>query len=256
MIAMIHPNRRLGKVPWRIPFWLAGGILLGAVLIDTTRALWFAGWTKIRGRRTVASVLSNVGPQAESRLHPVFAKVAVPYPPREITLIALKEERRLEIWARAGPRWRFIHQYAFTASSGSLGPKLREGDRQIPEGHYQIESLNPNSAYHLSMKLDYPNDFDLKMARKDGRTRLGGDIFIHGKAASIGCIAVGDDAIEELFTLVTRVGVDRTSVIIAPRDLRLMAAPADPQRTWVTELYASLRNRMMAFRRTKGPDIE
>ena len=72
----------------------------------------------------------------------------------------------------------------------------------MPEGVYRIVALNPNSSYHLSMKLDYPTEFDLSKARAEGRTRPGSDIFIHGKAVSIGCVAVGDDAIEEIFVLV------------------------------------------------------
>jgi murein L,D-transpeptidase YafK len=76
-------------------------------------------------------------------------------------------------------------------ASGKAGPKLREGDGQVPEGIYRIDGLNPNSSYHLSLKLNYPNDFDLEQARTEGRTELGGDIFIHGKAVSIGKTRAG-----------------------------------------------------------------
>jgi murein L,D-transpeptidase YafK len=65
-------------------------------------------------------------------------------------------------------------------ASGGLGPKLGAGDRQGPERIYAIESLNPNSLFHLSMRLNYPNEFDQMRAKQDGRSDLGGDIMIHG----------------------------------------------------------------------------
>jgi len=71
-----------------------------------------------------------------------------------------------------------VADYRITAASGTAGPKLREGDRQVPEGIYRIVGLNPNSRYHLSMKLDYPNAFDRHQAARDGRARPGSDIFI------------------------------------------------------------------------------
>lgn len=150
------------------------------------------------------------------RIQSHFTKAGVTYPPERIAILVFKEEKQLSLWADG----KFIRHYAVTAASGHAGPKLREGDRQVPEGIYRIEYLNPNSSYHLSMKVSYPNDFDRRMARRDRRTRLGGDIFIHGKAVSIGCVAVGDRAIEELFELVKATGASKVRVIIAPNDLR------------------------------------
>ena len=75
-----------------------------------------------------------------------------------------------------------------------------EGDKQVPEGFYRIELLNPNSRYHLSLRVNYPNADDIERAREDRRDllNLGGDIMIHGGAESIGCIAIGNPAIEHL----------------------------------------------------------
>lgn len=94
-----------------------------------------------------------------------------------------------------------IKVYNVLAASGKQGPKLIEGDQQVPEGIYRLESLNPNSLYHLSLRTNYPNQFDKEKAKIDARENLGSDIMIHGKDLSIGCIAVGDEAIEELFIL-------------------------------------------------------
>jgi murein L,D-transpeptidase YafK len=200
------------------------------------------------GKRTVTDVLTQYGPGASERLRPHLEKAGMSAPPSELTLVALKEERQLEVWGRHGSAWRWIRTYPITAASGGPGPKLREGDHQVPEGLYRINWLHPNSDLHLSMKVNYPNAFDRRQAASDGRTRLGGDIFIHGRAVSIGCIAIGDDAIEELFVLVARAGVKRTRVLIAPRDLRRSPAPrAGPK--WMTEVYTALAREMLSFKR-------
>jgi murein L,D-transpeptidase YafK len=135
----------------------------------------------------------------------------------KLKILVFKNERSVEVHA---PGWKEPRIYPMTAFSGTLGPKLREGDGQIPEGIYGIEYLNPNSSYYLSLKVSYPNASDRKRAKADGRTNLGGDIMIHGKAVTIGCVPVGDDAIEDIFYLAASVGIKNVSVIIAPYDMR------------------------------------
>lgn len=195
------------------------------------------------GARTVQDVLHIYGPEAVDRLAPQFKRAGVDYPPRELTLLGLKAERRMEVWApdRRGVN-RLVRSYDIQAASGVRGPKLREGDRQVPEGVYKLVMMNPNSDYHLSMKINYPNSFDRFQASMDGRTRLGGDIFIHGKAVSAGCLAMGDLAIEELFVLVSHVGKENVKVVIAPHDPRerpLMSG-TDGMPEWVPELYQTI----------------
>jgi len=198
-------------------------------------------YEKIPGQWTVEDVLQDYGSYAERKLAPYFSKAKVSYPPKELVLLALKEEKKLEVWAKSeGEEYRFIRDYDIRAASGVAGPKLRQGDRQVPEGVYRIVSLNPNSHYHLSMKLNYPNEFDLYHAEQEGRFDPGSDIFIHGKAASIGCLAMGDEAIEEIFVLAAQVGKENIKVVIAPRDPRV--APLDTTELdgppeWAPELY-------------------
>ncbi len=199
--------------------------------------------------RTIADVVSALGPQARARLRPHFERARAAYPPSSLALLAFKSERRLELWAD-GASPRFVRAYAIQAASGGPGPKLREGDLQVPEGRYRVLWLNPMSSYHLSLKLDYPNAFDQAQARRDRRTRLGGDIFIHGRNVSIGCLALGDEAIEELFVLVADVGVRRVRVLIAPVDLRARELRPDERRTdlpWLDGLYAELRRDLRRY---------
>jgi hypothetical protein len=109
---------------------------------------------------------------------------------------------------------------------------------------YRIEGLNPNSTYHLSLKLNYPNDFDLKHAAIEGRSNPGSNIFIHGKAVSIGCLAMGDATIEELFVLAADVGKDNISVGIAPSDPRSTSLSTSAEPEWVSVLYQRLNTHL------------
>ena len=197
----------------------------------------------IHGPRSVAERVEQYGGTVEARLKPDFANANVSYPPDKITLVILKQEKTVELYAQnAGATYRFIHSYPILAASGHLGPKLREGDWQVPEGLYGVESLNPNSHYHLALHVDYPNAFDLDKARADGRTQLGGDIMIHGSNVSIGCVALGNSAAEDLFVLTAKAGVKNVRLIFCPFDFRstkkALAGPDLP--AWTPELYAQL----------------
>ncbi|MGR8997935.1 MAG: L,D-transpeptidase family protein [Gammaproteobacteria bacterium] len=195
---------------------------------------------KLPGQWTVEDILQAYGANVKGKLNYYFAKAKVSYPPREVIFIALKQEKKLELWARDSGEFRFIRDYYILAASGAAGPKLRQGDRQVPEGIYRIEGLNPNSHYHLSMKINYPNEFDLFHAWQEGRTDPGSDIFIHGKTASIGCLAMGDEAIEELFVITAQVGAENVKVVIAPHDPRAYPLEANSEELpeWTPELYS------------------
>jgi hypothetical protein len=205
--------------------------------------------------RSVADVLRSIGPEAAARLKPYFEDAGMTYPPRQIALIGLKDEMELELWAEKDAGWVYIRTYEILAASGDVGPKQKVGDHQVPEGIYHITSLNPNSRFHLSMKIDYPNDFDLEKAREDNRTGLGGDIFIHGKAKSVGCIAIGNKAIEELFVLVAKTGIENAKIVIAPNDLRKWKPWLHVTETyppWLPELYDAISQELAKFREKPG----
>jgi len=210
---------------------------------------------KLPGQWTVADILHSYGPYATNKLKPYFTKANVPYPPRQVALIALKQEKKLELWAKENGEFRFIREYFIQAASGVAGPKLRQGDKQVPEGIYRIEGLNPNSHYHLSMKINYPNEFDRLHAWQEGRTDPGSDIFIHGRAASIGCLAMGDETIEELFVLAAHVGVENVKVVIAPRDPRAFPLTVGSNKlpAWVPELYSNISREIKAVSNPEKP---
>ena len=208
-----------------------------------------------KSARSVDEVLDAFAPAATAQLRPFFTRAGVSYPPNDVAFIAIKDEKKLELWARDTGPYKLIRPYPIKAASGMRGPKLKQGDRQVPEGVYHISRLNPNSNYHLSMKVDYPNQFDRDHALDEGRSDLGGDIFIHGKAVSAGCLAMGDSAIEELFVLAAQVGTENIRVIIAPSDPRLR--PLDTSHPslpgWTGELYDEITREIFQVTKAKPP---
>jgi murein L,D-transpeptidase YafK len=116
-----------------------------------------------------------------------------------VFLRAFKEERELELFVlqRGTATFKLFRVYPIVAASGTLGPKLAEGDGQVPEGFYAVPpaAMNPNSSYHLSFNIGYPNAYDRS------HRRTGSLIMIHGNQVSIGCLAMTDGKIEEIYTL-------------------------------------------------------
>jgi murein L,D-transpeptidase YafK len=109
-----------------------------------------------------------------------------------------KNTKELEIWLRDGENFRLFKTYKIcTYGWRSLGPKIRQGDGRAPEGFYYVlpRQMNPLSNFHLSFNLGYPNAYD----RVHGRT--GSALMVHGSCVSIGCYAMTDKGIEEIFTL-------------------------------------------------------
>ncbi len=200
--------------------------------------------------KAIDRAVSRYGLRTEPQLVRYFEKAEVAYPPKQIALLAFKKEQKLQLWAKnKNKTWRHIHTYPLTASSGNLGPKLKERDLQIPEGIYRLTSFNPFSKMHLSMKINYPNEFDRKKAAKEGRKKLGGNIFLHGKSESVGCLAIGNHAIDQLFLLSRRVGLSQIQLIIAPNDLRRSKPQTKlrSQPSWVPELYQQIEEKLSVF---------
>jgi murein L,D-transpeptidase YafK len=196
-------------------------------------------------RKTLDERLNEIGTAVEARLKDYFALENLAYPPEELVIAAFKEEKLLEIYSvKSGQKTTLVKTYPILAASGHLGPKLREGDRQVPEGIYRADFLNPNSLYHLAIKLNYPNEFDRMKAQQDCRFSPGSNIMIHGNQVSNGCLAIGDKAIEDLFVLAAKVGIEKIKVIIAPFDFRkkdsgqALKLPGLPG--WAEELYGKI----------------
>lgn len=233
---------------------LAAGVWAGRDFAPGAVSRLASAATGTGGAQTVAGALRQYGPAARRRFEPVCRQQGIVWPPRCVTLVVLKQERRLEVWganAARGP-YRHLADYPVLAASGLIGPKRREGDRQVPEGFYRLSALNPNSAFHLSLRVDYPSADDARLSRLPPGARMGGDIYVHGGAASIGCVAIGDPAIEEVFCLAALAPAGARRIIISPIDFRRPQAPApadlavrvaqnERERAWLAERYVRLR---------------
>jgi murein L,D-transpeptidase YafK len=154
----------------------------------------------------------------EPQLHTLYSEAGLTYPSRRLFLRAFKHERILEMWAADDPsdEMTLVESYPFCAASGVLGPKRQQGDRQVPEGVYEIHRYNGWSAYHMSLRVNYPNASDRK---RGNRWDLGGGIMVHGDCVSIGCIAIEDRPIERVFLSVLaarRAGGRRVPIHILP----------------------------------------
>ena len=196
--------------------------------------------SNINEQRTVSQVQASLLDKVEPIYEGFLSAAEISDQPDSIILLAFKKEKVLEMWFSKSERFVKVATYPILGASGTSGPKLQEGDKQIPEGFYVIEGLNPNSLFYLSLRLNYPNTFDLKMADAEGRANPGSDIYIHGKESSVGCLAMGDEAIEEIFYLVAKVGIEKVKVVISPYDLRLKTDFELHEIPWITKLYKDL----------------
>lgn len=200
-------------------------------------------------RETIRSIQVKYGSGVEAKLKPLSESMGITWPPKRTTLIALKTEKTFEVWVSGsyGP-YRLLKTYPIARTSGHLGPKRLEGDGQVPEGFYDVAGLNPNSQFHLSIKINYPNSTDIRNS-KVPKNEMGGDIFIHGSNVTIGCLPLGDENIEEVFYLLSLVPPESRKVIIAPVDLRQEPGfVIQGEEPWVNELYRQMAHDLGSFK--------
>lgn len=147
---------------------------------------------------TAGERLSNVRARLLPKLHEELAAKQCKLG-QAVFVRIFKESRELELWMQGdNAEWRLFRSYPIGCFSGTLGPKTREGDMQAPEGFYSVSAklLNPASKYHLAFNIGYPNAYDL------AHQRTGNLIMVHGDLCSIGCFAMTDPVIEEIYLVV------------------------------------------------------
>ncbi|MDY6792056.1 MAG: murein L,D-transpeptidase family protein [Thermodesulfobacteriota bacterium] len=167
-------------------------VLAALLAIFTISALSVAGGSIPSSNRSRQAVF-RVKPQLERDFARKKLKFGAP-----IYLRIFKEEKELEIWVKQASRFTLFRKFPIcTYGFGSLGPKTRKGDGQAPEGFYYVkpDQLNPVSTFHLSFNLGYPNRYDRI------HQRTGGALMVHGDCVSIGCYAMTDKKIEEIYAI-------------------------------------------------------
>jgi murein L,D-transpeptidase YafK len=164
--------------------------------------------------------ISDALKRREDSLAGQFRQKKLEWPVRNIYIRSFKYDSQLEVWVKYADneKYKLFKRYKVCAMAGSLGPKRMQGDYQVPEGFYYINEFNPKSAFHLSLGLNYPNASDRILGDS---LQPGGDIYIHGKCVTSGCIPIMDSQIEELYILAAHAysqGQDFIPVHIFPVD--------------------------------------
>jgi murein L,D-transpeptidase YafK len=203
----------------------------------------------------VASGGGDRAAAAEVRVRPALerdlAKLGLRYG-APVFMRIFKREKELELWIQdTGQRHVLFRTYPICTYSGDPGPKQRQGDNQAPEGFYRVAAaqLNPRSQYHLAFNLGYPNAYD----RALGRT--GDFLMVHGSCVSIGCYAMGDAGIDEIYTLAAAALKNGQAVFdVHAFPFRLDAANLDAQRgsEWHA-FWSELKPAYDRFERTHRP---
>jgi len=148
--------------------------------------------------------VSDTFNRTEDSVKKQFEKQKLVWPPQAMYVRSFKYDRQLEVWVKDNPAnsFKLFKTYKVCMQSGAMGPKRMEGDYQVPEGFYYINEFNPNSTFHLSLGLNYPNASDRILSDSD---RPGNNIYIHGNCVSTGCIPISDIPIEELYYIASNV---------------------------------------------------
>ena len=163
-----------------------------------------------------------------------------------------KRERTLELWLKK-PQGQFVlfKDYPICNFSGGLGPKLKEGDRQAPEGFYRVamKQLNPHSRHHLAFNLGFPNAYDRELER------TGSALMVHGGCTSVGCFAMTDAQIDEIYAVVEAAlhrGQAEVDVSIFPFRLTATALAAEAHSAWMP-FWQNLKQGSDLFEATGAP---
>ncbi|ADU14466.1 L,D-transpeptidase family protein [Asticcacaulis excentricus] len=167
------------------------GLLLVTVLVALCGLLW-----TLKPWESGAADLQQVRKERLSHIRAALTRNDLQLG-QPILIRIFKETDELELWVKSGGKYRLYKTFRICSWSGSLGPKKKEGDGQSPEGFYTVSrgQMKPDSQYHLAFNLGYPNAFD----RANGR--IGSYLMVHGKCASIGCYAMTDKGIEEIWLI-------------------------------------------------------
>lgn len=241
----INEQRAIAAIKKAAPF-VAPPSVLGREPIDIVLNLTCSSILNL----TVAQALARYGEEARELLRAQCKSAGVVYPPKRIVLLALKDRKQLLMFAGAGgaaganQRLALVQTFPLVSYSGALGPKLREGDLQIPEGNYRITGSSARDM--LSLAVDYPNAFDRARGLEDHRKKLGGDILIHGGSVSTGCVVVSNEQMQEVFVALHDVGFRNVQLLIAPCDLTKSQPQLNwsKQPKWLPKLYAQLKRDM------------
>ena len=201
--ALMSPKKNRKRRRWALPLFLLLAALFAGALVIYDRLGEDPDQRAIRLERAQRFATASLGmalpgspdfSSLSSRLEAHGVKLGSP-----VFVRIFKRDFELELWMQRDGRFHKFATYPICRWSGKLGPKMAQGDHQAPEGFYTVDqaALNPNSRWHRSFNLGYPNSFD----RSYGRT--GSLLMVHGGCSSVGCFAMTNPGIDELWQLTT-----------------------------------------------------
>jgi len=179
-------------MPNNIVFMKRNIVFITSIFVFISTTITFAQPEMPSSRRSREAII-RVRPRLESALSKIGLRFGSP-----IFIRVFKKPYKLEVWIKDHKKFKLFKTYKIcTYGFGTLGPKVKQGDGQAPEGFYFVspKSMNPLSTFHLSFNIGYPNAYDKAL----GRT--GGHLMVHGSCVSIGCYAITDSKIEEIYAL-------------------------------------------------------
>lgn len=197
-------------------------VLLSAILFYRANAQTAApSFTFIEYQKSIPKITDMLN-RKEDTLMKQFQSKGLKWPAKYVYIRSFKYDSQLEVWVKSEKKqlYKLFKTYKVCALAGTLGPKRMQGDYQVPEGFYHINEFNPNSSYHLSLGLNYPNMSDRMLSDS---LQPGGDIYIHGSCVTTGCIPITNQQVEELYILAAHAknqGQDFIPVHIFPIDFR------------------------------------
>jgi murein L,D-transpeptidase YafK len=173
------------------------------IFLSVTALLLFShswGQTNYVAYNSPSSKVNSLYKGKEDTLRKQFEAKGLKWPARYVYIRSFKYDSQLEVWVKNTNKepYKLFRTYRVCMQSGTMGPKRLEGDFQVPEGIYHIDDFNPNSNYHLSLGLNYPNASDRILSDS---LRPGGEIYIHGSCVSVGCVALSDQDIEDVYII-------------------------------------------------------
>ncbi len=176
-----------------------GGMLIAGAAVNTGYAQ-VADVNALKSYQLSMPRVTAAVTKYDAKLKTEFKQKGLNYSNSSLYIRSFKSQNEMEVWVRNNDvdTFTLFKTYKICALSGVLGPKRVEGDRQVPEGLYFITDFNPKSDFHLSMFVSYPNYSDKILS---DQVKPGGDIYIHGKCMTVGCMPMTDEVIEELYAL-------------------------------------------------------
>ena len=196
---------------------------------------------------TVESKMADVEPA-------VLKRIPIKKMPTELKILVLKQEKQVELWGKfTDGTWKKLSFYAILAIAPQPGPKTRNDDKKTPEGIYDVKSINLNSPLYMTINLDFPSEADIMIAKQEGRDvkAMNKEFMLHGIAFSKDNVTLPNAALDDMFYMLTKVGLKNAKILIAPFDFRKEGLPETAVTDWAMERYKQMNDEMKPLKEEK-----